>query len=284
VALGIASGQDFVALGIVAAPTVSLIVVPFAFIRRGAGTAEPTAAPAAAAAGPAQEFSLSEGGGFAAAVFVIMLSEQTFLNAGPLLVNATVGAAAAGFIFNILMIARAPLQLFQAVSTSLLPHLTRLRAEGEEGDFRASVRVTVLAIAGFAGLVGVAMAIAGPELMQIAFGDKFEYDRSDLLIVTAGMGLYLCAATLNQAALAKGQVRQAAVCWIVCAVAFLVWNVVPIVGDEFTRVEVGYLGAAALLCAALYVLYRRPVVTASLRPGSTEEMELRLAAADEGGP
>ena len=143
-----------------------------------------------------------------------MLSEQTFLNAGPLLVNATAGAAAAGFIFNVLMIARAPLQLFQAVSTSLLPHLTRLRAEGEEGDFRASVRVTILAIAGFAALVAVAMLIAGPELMQVAFGDKFSYDRADLLIVTAGMGLYLCAATLNQAALAKGQVRQAAVCWI----------------------------------------------------------------------
>ena len=35
VALGIASGQDAVALGIVAAPTLSLIVVPFAFLRRG---------------------------------------------------------------------------------------------------------------------------------------------------------------------------------------------------------------------------------------------------------
>ena len=213
-----------------------------------------------------------------------MLSEQTFLNAGPLLVNATAGAAAAGFIFNVLMIARAPLQLFQAVSTSLLPHLTRLRAEGEEGDFRSSVRVTILAIAGFAGLVGVAMLIAGPELMQIAFGDKFTYDRVDLLIVTAGMGLYLCAATLNQAALAKGQVRQAAACWIACAIAFVIWTAVPIVSDEFLRVEIAYLGAAALLCGALYVLYRRPVVTPSLKPGSTEELELQLAAADEGGP
>ncbi len=278
VALGIASGQDFVALGIVAAPTLSLIVVPFAFLRRGkpADSARPTS--------DAPDFSLSEGGGFAAAVFVIMLSEQTFLNAGPLIVNATAGAAAAGFIFNVLMIARAPLQLFQAVSTSLLPHLTRLRAEGEEGDFRASVRVTILAIAGFAALVGIAMLIAGPELMQIAFGDKFSYDRVDLLIVTAGMGLYLCAATLNQAALAKGQVRQAAVCWIACAIAFLAWTAVPIVGDEFLRVEVGYLGAAALLCAALYVLYKRPVVTAAVKPGSTEELELQLAAADEGGP
>jgi hypothetical protein len=35
VALGIASGQTAVALGIVAAPMFSLIVVPFAFLRRG---------------------------------------------------------------------------------------------------------------------------------------------------------------------------------------------------------------------------------------------------------
>ena len=54
-----------------------------------------------------------------------MFSEQAFLNAGPLIIRGLQGAAAAGFIFNVLMIARAPLQLFQAVSTSILPHLTR---------------------------------------------------------------------------------------------------------------------------------------------------------------
>ena len=311
VAIGIASGQDVIALGIVAAPTVSLIVVPFAFLRRfaaakpepgnddvgadgasagGVPPGNPAKPPGGSATGDRSTtdtpgFTLAEGGGFAAAVFLIMLSEQTFLNAGPLLVNATAGAAAAGYIFNILMIARAPLQLFQAVSTSLLPHLTRLRAERAEDDFRASVRVTIRAIAAFAGLVAVAMAIAGPQLMQIAFGDKFTYDRADLLIVTAGMGLYLCAATLNQAALAKGQVRAAAGCWIACAAMFVAWTALPLISDEFVRVEVGYLGAAALLCALLYRLYRRPLAaSAGVKPGSTEEMELQLAAADEGGP
>src|SRR3954464_14019537 len=38
VALGIASGQTAVAMGIVAAPTLSLIVVPFAFLRRFGGS------------------------------------------------------------------------------------------------------------------------------------------------------------------------------------------------------------------------------------------------------
>ncbi len=284
VALGIASGQTAVALGIVAAPTLSLVVVPFAFLRRGIGAsrAAPDGAPPPAT--PSTDFTLAEGGGFAAAVFLIMLSEQTFLNAGPLLVNATAGAAAAGFIFNVLMIARAPLQLFQAVSTSLLPHLTRLGSRGQESDFRASVRVTILAIAGFAGLVVAAMLVAGPELMQIAFGEKHTYERLDLVIVSVGMGLYLSAATLNQAALARGEVRRASLCWIGCAIAFVVWTAVPIVADDFHRVEVGYLGAAALLCALLYWLYRQPLLVGEerVRPGSTEEMELQLAAADEG--
>ena len=39
------------------------------------------------------------------------------------------------------------------------------------------------------------------------------------MIVSIGMGLYLSAATLNQAALAQGQVRRASFCWIGCAVA-----------------------------------------------------------------
>ena len=94
------------------------------------------------------EFTLAHGTGFAAAVLLIMLAEQTFLNAGPLLVNATEGAegaALAGFTFNVLLIARAPLQLFQAVQTSILPHLTRLGARGETDPFKRSVNVTLLA-------------------------------------------------------------------------------------------------------------------------------------------
>ena len=237
---------------------------------------------------PGGELSLAHGSGFAVAVLAIMVSEQTFLNAGPLLINGTAGAAAAGFIFNILMIARAPLQLFQAVSTSLLPHLSRLRATGRPEDeraFRLSVRSTMVAIACFAGAVAVAMLVAGPDLMQIAFGEKFTYDRVGLLIVTAGMGLYLCAATLNQAALAQGQVRRAAACWVGCAAMFVAWNLLPLIEDEFRRVEIGFTAAAAVLCGLLYALYRRPHGRPEdvPAPDSPAELEARLAAADEAG-
>jgi hypothetical protein len=50
------------------------------------------------------------------------------------------------------------------------------------------------------------------------------------------------------------------------------------------EVALAFAVTAALLSGALYLVYRRPVERADepLRPGSVEELEARLAAADEG--
>jgi O-antigen/teichoic acid export membrane protein len=275
VAVGIASGANVTAMGIAAAPLLSLTVVPWALgghLRsRSAMRAEDVAREAATldAAGGEQggepEFTLSHGAGFAIAVLLIMLCEQAIYNAGPLLIKATESPAAqasalAGFAFNVLLIARAPLQLFQAVQTSILPHLTTLRATGETDPFRRSVQVTVMAIALFSGAVALAMAVLGPTIMRIAFGGNFDYPRGGLVMIAAGMGFYLSAATLNQAALAHAQAKQAAVAWAVTAVAFVVWLLLPGFDDRVLQLEAGYLGAAGLLCALLYGLYRRSLV------------------------
>jgi O-antigen/teichoic acid export membrane protein len=189
-----------------------------------------------------------------------MLAEQTFLNAGPLLVKATEGAggvALAGFAFNVLLIARAPLQLFQAIQTSILPHLTRLRAGGEADPFRRSVNVTLAAIGGFALLVAAVMVAAGPALMDVVFGGDFEYDRGGLVLIALGMGLYLSAATLNQALLAHARAAQSAACWAACAVAFVLFLLLVDFDNRVLQVEVAFLGAAALLAGSLYAQYRR---------------------------
>jgi O-antigen/teichoic acid export membrane protein len=274
VVIGIATGQGFVALGIAAAPIVSLAVVPWALGRRlrsshaderpdetDAAALESTAAvePRAEGGRRETEFTLAHGGGFAAAVLIVMVAEQTFLNAGPLLVKATEGAegaALAGFAFNVLLIARAPLQLFQAVQTSILPHLTRLRAGGEADPFRRSVNVTLGGIAAFAAAVALVMLAKGPLLMDLLFGGDFAYTRTGLVLVAAGMGLYLAAATLNQAALARGRARAAAVCWAGSAAVFVALLLVPGLEDRVFQVELGFLGASALLCALLALLYR----------------------------
>jgi O-antigen/teichoic acid export membrane protein len=292
VAVSILSGQSWVAVGIVAAPSLSLMVVPFAFLRRakkeqGQRSEKQEAAPEREAEEAAHDdFTMKEGGGFAAAVLVIMFSEQAFLNAGPLITRGPQGAAAAGFIFNVLMLARAPLQLFQAVSTSILPHLTNLHtstAPESEREFHRSVRGVLLGVAAFTAFTALVVLIAGPHLMQIAFSKKFEYDRPGLLLVTLGMGLYLASVTVNQACLAQGQVRRAAVRWITCAAFFIAWNFLPIVSDEFRRVEIGFALTAGVLFGLLYLVYRRPHGRPEdiPREGSTEELELRLASIDE---
>jgi len=339
VAVGLLSGQSAVAIGIVAAPSLSLLVVPAAFLRRakrqqvprhpgmpgraarrsdrpsqsdssggseaaafgaedmpGIDETKPSSGPGHDLASPGPDegpgnhaeaaFSLRHGTGFAAAVLLIMFSEQAFLNAGPLIARGLQGAAAAGFIFNVLMIARAPLQLFQAVSTSILPHLTSLHtsdAPDSEREFHRSVRMVLLAIAAFTAIVALAVLVAGPQLMQLAFSKKFAYDRAGLLLVTLGMGLYLSSVTVNQACIAQGQVRRASARWIGCAAAFVGWNFLPLVADEFRRVELGFTLAAGLLLALLYVAYRNPHERAEDVPeaGSAEELEVRLAAVDE---
>ena len=248
VALGILHGQSAVAMGILAAPLISLAVVPWALSRR---TRDEDTVPGE---GP----SLRQGGGFAVAVFLVMLAEQTIMNAPVLITDATAeNAALAGFVFNVLLIARAPLQLFQAIQTSLLPHLSSLNATADGDEFDRAIRTTILAIAGFAGAVALGLLVLGPGAMDLLFGGDFDYGRVGLAVVAVGMGCHLAAGTLNQAALARGRQRQAAAAWAGAAIALVVWLVVPVVDDELLRVEVGYLGSTALLCAALWLTERR---------------------------
>jgi O-antigen/teichoic acid export membrane protein len=245
VAIGIASGQTAVALGIVAAPFASLLVIPWAIMRHRAqaGEAERGSTPT------------KEEAGFAGAVSLIQLSEQTLLNASVLMIS---NPAIAGVVFSALLIARAPLQLFQAIQTSLLPHLT----VSDEAEAARAVRVTLLAIAAFAGAVALVLLVVGPEIMDILFGSDHDYGRVGLAVIAVGMGLHLAAGTLNQLALASGRPARAAAAWLVAAVLFVVWMALPVVEDQLVRAEVGYAGAAALLCAllALFALrHRQPL-------------------------
>ena len=71
------------------------------------------------------------------------------------------------------------------------------------------------------------------------------------------MGARPAAGTLDQAALARDHAGAAAVAWLFSATVFVAW-MLDVVEDALTRAEVGYLGAASLLCALLAVVYRRP--------------------------
>ena len=280
VAVGIGSGQGVVGLGMAVAPFVSLSVIPFAFSRIKAGAAvdaagglghresPDVAAVDAAGEGPAHgqleaaatDLTLRGGSRFAVAVVGIMLAEQTLLNAGVLIIAATSGGSITsgltGFVFNVLLIVRAPLQLFQAIQTAILPHLAGLEARESGQEFHQAIRVTVLVIAGFAGAVALGLLALGPPVMTALLGNKgFTYGRWGLALVGLGMGFHLISGTLNQAALARGRSAWAAGAWLAAAAVFVAFVASNTIANQVTRVEVGYCGATVLLCGLLWWLY-----------------------------
>jgi O-antigen/teichoic acid export membrane protein len=278
-AIGITHGQTAVALGIAAAPLVSLVVVPAAFARR---SSERRGTPAledvdAALAGPgaegvqesveAHELQTRSGFDFALVVSGIMLAEQTLLNAAVLTVDATsVKRALAGPVFNVLLIARAPLQLFQAIQTSLLPHLTGLEATAGHAAFARAIRITVAAISAFSLTVALALLAVGPFVMSHLFGQHFSYNRFGLAAIGLGMGFHLTAGALNQSALARGRARTAALCWLTVAGGFVGWMFTHAISSEVLRAEVGYAVATAALALALALVYRRGAAARLVSP------------------
>jgi O-antigen/teichoic acid export membrane protein len=271
VAVGIASGQDAVALGMAVAPFVSLMVIPLAFSHLRARAPAELEIADAAREGPvhgqleeaATDLSIRRGAGFAVAVVGIMFAEQTLLNGGVLVVAANSGRAAltsglTGFVFNVMLIVRAPLQLFQAIQTSILPHLAGMEARENRQEFHRAIRTTVLVIAAFAGAVALGLLAIGPQVMTALLGNKgFHYGRIGLAVVGLGMGLHLVSGTLNQAALARDRAKLALVAWLGAAGLFVALVASPTIANEVTRVEVGYFVATLVLCGLLWGLYRR---------------------------
>jgi O-antigen/teichoic acid export membrane protein len=226
---------------------------------------------------------LGSGGAFTGAVLVMMLTEQVLINSGALFVRPTEGAAGAGFIFNVMMVARAPLVLFLAVAASLLPHLSRLRAQGDEASaqaFRSSLATTVIGVAAFAAATTLGVLAIGPQVMQLAFGDQFYYDRLGLAIVAVGMGLYLTAVSVNQAVLAQGRALRAVLPWLASALLFVGLNVwQPL--SPYRTVELGFAASAGMLAAGLFLVFSTAGGKADrpLSPGS--EVEAEMATIDE---
>ena len=114
-------------------------------------------------------------------------------------------------MFNVLLIARAPLQLFQAIQTSLLPHLTGLEATaGHDGvrprDPRHGARDRRLRRSRSRS----GCSRSARSSMRHLFGQHYAYDRFGLALIGVGMGLHLASGALNQAALARDRARAAA--------------------------------------------------------------------------
>jgi O-antigen/teichoic acid export membrane protein len=213
------------------------------------------------APGPGEPFRIRHGVAFAGPATAIAAADQLFVNGGPLLIILAGGIGAsrsAGIVFAATMLVRAPVYVFQGLAAALLPNLTHMQATADFGPLRRAVfRTATFMLACGAVLVG-ATVVLGPELMRGLYGAKFTATRSDLVVLAAGIGLYLAASTVSQALLALDRGRSAAVGWLVSAGAFVVLFVL-LPGSDLGRVAGAFTVATLVLLVVLALqLARRP--------------------------
>jgi O-antigen/teichoic acid export membrane protein len=210
---------------------------------------------------PAPEFRVRRALRFAAPVAVVAASEQILVSGGAVLVSLEGGpgaAAAAGTVFAATMLVRAPVFLFQGVAAALLPNFTRAAALGE----RARIQRMLARLAGAVGALTVLLVAGslalGPQAMRLVFGPEFDVARTDLAILCGGVGSYLVAATLGQAAMATDRAAGAAAAWAAASAAFVAL-VVTLPGEPFHRVSIAFTASTALAgLASTWIVLRRP--------------------------
>ena len=143
------------------------------------------------------------------------------------------------------------------MQTSLLPHLSGLEAtEGRDAfaprDPRHDPRDRR-----FAGAVAIGLLLIGPPVMDIVFGDDSptaaSASRSSRSAWASTSAPARSTRPRSPAAATAPRRRVAGSPRRV----FVAWMLAPVVDDQLVRAEVGYAGAAALLCALLAGLYAR---------------------------
>jgi O-antigen/teichoic acid export membrane protein len=203
-------------------------------------------------------FRLASALGFAMPAGIIAGADQILVNGGPLLVmlgGAEGASKSAAVVFAATMLVRVPVYLFNGFAASLLPNLTRLNAI-DGAAFRRAVQQTAVMLLGAGAVIVAGTAVAGPWGMQVLYGDDFVAGRLELVLLAAGVALYLAAATFSQALLALRAAGRAAVGWVAAAALFVaVYALVP--GEPLFRIAVAFLVAmTAGLGALAFALLR----------------------------
>ena len=133
--------------------------------------------PRPARGGHRRPVALRTAAGFAVAVVGIMLSEQTLMNAGVLIVAATRGGGRPDHGPGRLRVQRDADRPRPAAALPGDPDLDppppgRARGPRERDEFHRAIRITILVIAAFGLAVALGLLLIGPAVMTLVLGDR----------------------------------------------------------------------------------------------------------------
>lgn len=195
-----------------------------------------------------------------AATIAAALSMQLLLNSAVVVAGAVATgaqAALAGVLLAVVVVARAPVFVFQSLQGAYVGAVARLAHARDPGLVRLLGRLGALVGATAAATLAVG-ALAGPALLRALFGEGYDVDRTTAAVAALGVACYLVASVTNDVAVALGEHRRLVPAWVGgVLVATLTAAVVPDLALRTTLPLVtGSATAAAVLAPA--VLARLP--------------------------
>lgn len=207
-----------------------------------------------------EPFSAGRAFRFAGPVLVCMACAQALMNGGPILASLLGGSRAeVGVLGAALILSRVPQYVLSPAIGALLPHASRVLATEGRAAFERFVARATGAVAAVGLLTVLAASLLGEKGLRLFAGPGFAAGRGVLAALAALAAFYLLAETLNQALLALGRARLAALGWLmglpVSAVCLAVLRV-GVVEKVSYALALGALAAAAFQ-AVFYLASRR---------------------------
>lgn len=205
-----------------------------------------------------------------ARLIVAALTIQLLLNSGVLIARSFDAAdpALAGQILTCLSIARIPVFAYQAAQVLYMPRVAAAWKAGELAAARRLVALAALIVVGVGVVAVVGMALLGPWVIGLFFSPDLVLPTGPLVVLTAGVSLFLLAQVLSDATLASGGHSILLAGWLVgLATAVVTLAVVP---DPVFRAILP-LGVGSLVSCAVFAVALARRLSVQRRTGSAQE-------------
>tara|TARA_B100002003_G_C14120415_1_gene538848 strand:- start:959 stop:1993 length:1035 start_codon:yes stop_codon:yes gene_type:complete len=201
-------------------------------------------------------------------LLVASVATALVLNSSPVVVELLANDLEAdepGRFLNALLIARIPLFFFQAVQASLLPKLSGLAASGRLVELWGVLKRLLVLVVGMGVMALLLAALAGPWVVELAFGQGFAVSRTDMVLLTLSSAVLMVALSLAQGLIACRAQGKVAVAWVIGLLAFPI--AVALEKDLFLRVELGLVATVSVSSLVMAVLLMRRLHDVGLGQG-----------------
>jgi len=167
---------------------------------------------------------------------------------GPFLIKTLGGPQAnklVGLFASVFALVSSARMLVSALSSALLPNLSRAEALGDIDLQKRYIKKSILFVLSVSLLVIILFGLLGPFIIKTVYGKEFILRRLDIFLIAAMGGFFFLAQLLNNILLARSLTKEVLISWgsALFILILFVW---------FARIET-LLRVEAGLCLANFV-------------------------------